>query len=271
NPIIGWMEDIHNYDVQTCRDFFNTWYVPGNCTVILTGDFNPEEAFRLVKHYYGPIPAKELPETRIWQELPQQGERRVVYHMPAQMPMLAVGYHAVAYNDPDLYSLTVLATILSDGESSRLYKRMVLDDQLVIWIGGMADQNFDPGLFAFWMTPLPSVAPEDAEAALYEELALLADEPVSEWELQKARNKLEDGFIFNLQDTAEKGTLIGRFHHLAGDWRLANDYLDNINAVTAADLQRCAAQYFTKNNRTVVTIMPETPAGNPQQPTTGSN
>jgi predicted Zn-dependent peptidase len=177
--------------------------------------------------------------------------------MPAQMPMLAIGYHSAALSHPDIYPLQVLSKILTDGESSRLHKRLVLDDQLAIWIGGGTDENSDPGLFTFWMTPLPTVAPEDAEAALYEELEQLASEPVEERELQKARNNLEDEFIFGLQDCAEKGGMVGHYHLRAGNWRLVNDYLDNINAVTTADLQRVAAEYFSPNNRTTVTIMPE--------------
>ena len=258
NPILGWMEDIENFSVELCQDFFDSWYVPGNCTLIITGDFDPSEALRIVQKYYGPMPARELPEPRIRQERPQRGERRIVCHMPAQMPMLAVGYHSAALSDPDIYPLIVLETILTDGESSRLHKRMVLDEQLVIWIGGGPDQNHDPGLYTFWMTPISGVAPEDAEAALYEELALLATTPVSERELQKARNKLERNFIFSLQDCAEKGSLVGHYLHRGGDWRQINEFLANINAVTTADLQSCAARYFKADNRTVVTIMPET-------------
>ncbi len=257
NPVLGWMEDIENYSVDLCQDFFDSWYVPNNCTLILTGDFDPDDAFDIVTRYYGPMPARECPQPRIRQEKPQHGERRVVYHMPAQMPMLAVGYHSVALSHPDIYPLQILSTILSDGESSRLHKRLVLDDQLAVWIGGGTDENSDPGLFTFWMTPLPTVAPEDAEAALYEELERIASEPIGERELQKARNKLEDQFIFNLQDCAEKGRLVGHYHLRAGDWNLVNDYLDNINAVTTADLQSVAARYFSPDNRTTVTIMPE--------------
>ena len=257
NPVLGWMEDIENYSVELCQDFFDSWYVPNNCTLILTGDFDPDEAFAIVKKYYGPMPERACPEPRIRQEQPQHGERRIVHYMPAQMPMLAIGYHSAALSHPDIYPLQVLSKILTDGESSRLHKRLVLDDQLAIWIGGGTDENSDPGLFTFWMTPLPTVAPEDAEAALYEELEQLASEPVEERELQKARNNLEDEFIFGLQDCAEKGGMVGHYHLRAGNWRLVNDYLDNINAVTTADLQRVAAEYFSPNNRTTVTIMPE--------------
>jgi len=269
NPILGWMENIENYTAELCREFYRTWYVPGNCTLIITGDLDPDQAFRFVKKYYGPIPAQEPPYRPPRQELPQRGERRVVYHMPTQMPMVAIGYHSPALSDPDFFPLRVLETILTEGESSRLHKRLVLEEQLAAWIGGGVDPMLDPGLFTFWLTPLPTVEPTAAENAIYEELARLAKEPVSKRELQKARNMLESDIIFNLQDASEKSYLVGHFYHRAGDWRRVNDYLDNINAVTVADLQRCAARYFTDSNRTVVTILPETAGDQPMQSSLG--
>ena len=255
NPVIGWLEDIEHYNVESCRRFYRRWYVPNNMTVVVAGDFRAEEAREIIDHYFGPMPRRELHPRRVDRELPQRGERRIVYHMETQQPLLAVAYHTVALRDSDFVVLEVIATILSNGESSRLYKRLV-DGQLATWAWGSQESMEDPGLFDFWISPMPGVAPEETEAALYEELERLAREPVSARELQKAKNKLEDRFIFNLQNTEEKATLVGHYQIRAGDYHLANTIIPRTAAVTAADIQRCAARYFTADNRTVVTILP---------------
>jgi zinc protease len=187
----------------------------------------------------------------------QQGERRLELRKPAALPIVLVGYHVPESKHADNDALQVLGTLLTQGRSSRLYKRMVDKDQLVLNVGGGVRDSLDPGLFMFTMQVRSGVDPRKAEAALYEELERVAKEGVPEEEMQKVRNQVLAAVYRSLQTISGKANLIGQAEVFAGDYRKINTLADDLAKVTAEQVKQVAAKYLTAKNRTVGTLIPE--------------
>ncbi|MBL8151798.1 MAG: insulinase family protein, partial [Blastocatellia bacterium] len=180
------------------------------------------------------------------------------------------GYHIPATNHPDYYPLSVLQNILFSGESSRVYKRLVNKDQLVISVFGSSDLAFDPTLFYITMQVKPDVAPEAAEKALYEELEKVAKGDIKEEELQKAKNSLLVTFYSYFKTIASKANAIGNAEVFFGDYKKLLSTPEDFNRVKLEDLQRVANKYFKPRNRTVVTLVP-TPEEKEEKPQVTEN
>src|SRR6266545_514036 len=256
---IGSMADLDAATIDDVRAFHATYYVPNNATLVLAGDFDPQQALAWIEKYFGPIPkAKEIPRD-IPQEPAQTGERRVVdYHANTPLPAVILTYHVPQEGHPDLYSLEVASRILSDGQSSRLYRKMVYEQQMSLQAGGEAITLEDPGVFFFFTVLQQGHTAEEGEKSLEEEIARLQSQPVSPEELDKAKNQLMAGQVFQSQAVNDKGVSIGHASVILGDWRLVNQQLEKYQKVTAADVQNVARKYFRPENRTVVTMLPET-------------
>jgi len=176
---------------------------------------------------------------------------------PAQLPIEMVAYHVPESNNPDDAALDVLETILSRGQSSRLYRRMVDKEQLVLSVSASRRTTFDPGLLVFVMQPRSGIEPARAEKVLFEELSRLSSQPVPAEELQKARNQLLAGHYRELKTIAGRANLLGEYEVFYGDYRKLYSVEQTYDAVTPADIQRVARQYLTEKNRTVATLIPE--------------
>lgn len=258
--VVGWMSDIQGYTVEDVQAYYETYYAPDNATAVLVGDFDPERAVALFERYYGAIPAgAPRPEVRTV-EPPQQGERRTTFRRPAQLPFLFATYHIPEASHADFAALEVAQKILSDGETSRIYRRCVYDEQLANFAGGFIAEQRDPGLFWAYVFVNEGVAIEDAERALFEEIEGLATTPPSENELRKAKNQLESDFVFGLQTAMGKGMAIGQSVILHdGDHLAFTRRLDETRGVTAADVARVVETYLVPDNRSVLTLQPVAP------------
>jgi zinc protease len=177
--------------------------------------------------------------------------------------MVMVGYHIGRTNDPDTPALNMLVNILTSGRSSRLYRRLVDTEQLVLGINARPGFSFDPDLLVFGMQIRSGVEPAKAEKSLYEELDKAGATPVSGAEIEKARNSLLASHYRSLKTIAGKANLIGNYEVFLGDWSKLNNVAAEYEKVTAADIQRVAAKYFKPTNRTVGTLIP---TGGPAAP-----
>ncbi|MDP8207818.1 MAG: pitrilysin family protein [Candidatus Electryonea clarkiae] len=259
-PVIGWMSDIEGWEIEDLRKFHKTWYAPNNATVILAGDFDPEEAKLLIDKYYSKIPSQPVPPDVRTVEPPQKGERRIKLHRIAQLPFLLTAYHVPEASHDDMAALEVLQKILSDGKSSRIYKRCIYDDQVAAFAGGFLFDLKDPGIFLAYIGVNPGVEMEVAEKALFEEIEGIPDNPPTERELQKAKNQLEADYIFGLQTVNGKASAIGESVILYdGDYNAFLEKPAKYRAVTIEDVQRVAKAYFHDRNRTVLIVVPEIP------------
>jgi len=256
-PVVGWPSDIEAWTMDDLKNHFRMGYAPNNCVMVVVGDVQTAEVISLAKKYIEPIPRQDPPPPVRTKEPEQIGERRVTVVKPAQLPIEMVAYHVPESNNPDDAALDVLETILSRGQSSRLYRRMVDKEQLVLSVSASRRTTFDPGLLVFVMQPRSGIEPARAEKVLFEELSRLSSQPVPAEELQKARNQLLAGHYRELKTIAGRANLLGEYEVFYGDYRKLYSVEQTYDAVTPADIQRVARQYLTEKNRTVATLIPE--------------
>ncbi|MBD3165112.1 insulinase family protein [bacterium] len=256
-PVIGWMSDIENYTQEQLRWFHKTYYSPNNCTVVLVGDFDPDEAIALHEKYYGHLPSQEIPPEPKTQEPPHQGERRVYFERPAQLPFVLAGYHIPAARHKDMPAIEVAQKILSDGESSRIYRTCVYERQLAPFAGGFVYDLYAPGLFFAYIGVNPGTEIDTAEAALFDVIETLGLEGPTEQELQKAKNQIEADYIFGLTSVAGKGMAIGEtlIKH-DGDYEEFLKWPEKVREVTIDDVKRVVQTYLVQRNRTTLILVP---------------
>jgi zinc protease len=255
---IGSMVDLDAATIQDVRDFHSLYYVPNNATMVVSGDFNPEQVIRWTEQYFGPIPqGRPIPRDIAKEPAQKAGRRAVDYHPNTPLPAVVITCHIPQAGNPDTYALQVASNILSAGESSRLYRRMVYEKQMAVAAGGDAILLEDPGVFFFYAILQGGQKPEDGEKELLAEAQRLRDEPVSEEELVKAKNQIISSLVFGRQTDQDKADAIGYAKVILNDESYVNRQLAEFQKVTAADVQRVARAYFSPENRTVVYMLPE--------------
>jgi zinc protease len=255
-PIIGWMEDLKRVTPAEIRAFYRTYYVPNNAILVAAGDFKAPLVLDKVKRWFGGIPRGSEPPPVRAVEPPQNGERRVVVSKQAQLPIVYLAWHVPNQKSDDAPALEVLSTVLSGGRASRLYRHLVYERQLALEAGGDYPYfSLDPSLFWFWATAMPGQTPETLEKELLAEMERLKSEPVTDEELQRAKNQIEASFVFQQDSVYRRASLLARFETIGG-YRLLDAYVPRIRAVTAADLQRVARAYFPADRKNVGILLP---------------
>jgi predicted Zn-dependent peptidase len=255
--VIGWMSDINNIAREDMIEYFETYYAPNNAIVVIVGDIDTDRTMGLMRDYFSPIDAGPEPRIAISTEPEQVGERRVEVVKPAQNEQFMTGYHVPALGAPDALVLDVVQTILSHGESSKLYKRLVYEEQIALDVGIDYAWRMDPGLFYFHVEMKPGVAASKGEDLLYDTVEEMKREPVSDHDLQKAKNILEADFLRSLKTNNGRARRIGYFETMLGDYTAMFGVRDSFKAVTADDVMAAMNKYFDPKNRTVVTLIPE--------------
>lgn len=256
-PVIGWMADIEAMDVDDINEYFRLHYTPGNATVAVCGAIDPDRAADEISEALGDLPAGPEQPPVVRSEPPQRGERRADVRKEAQIPLVAMAFHGPDARSPDCPALDVAQTILSHGDSSRLQRRIVLEEGLAIDVGLDFPWTIDPGVFTAHLSVRPGVEPERAEAALCEEFERLAREPVSDDTLRRAKNQLEADHWRMMKTNEGRADLLCNFEVLCGDHAGLFELPARYEAVTAEDVQRVASEVFRPENRTVVTLRPE--------------
>jgi zinc protease len=256
---IGFRSDIDSISLSECLDYYHIHYAPNNSFLVLAGDFDPKDAMKLVQKYYGPVKAETPPPPVTTIEPEQKGEKRIDFHRVAQLPAIFAGYKIPAGADPDIVPLQVAGKILFDGESSRLYNRLVYNEQKAIFVEGAARVNNDPSLFYVAAQAVPGADMQEVTKEIFEEIDKLKTEAISDSELQKAKNQLEADFINSLQSNEGRASEVGSFQIDTGDYNTIYTYPDKIQAVTAQDVMRVSNKYLTEMKRTVVNLIPEQP------------
>jgi zinc protease len=257
-PIIGWMSDIEHITRDDLLAHYKTYYIPNNATLIIVGDVHATQTMEAVQRLFGPIPkGPPVPPVRP-PEPPQAGERRAEIPRPTALAAIAIAFHIPAFEHPDALPLEVLSQILSQGQSSRLYRDLVYHQQLATSISSDADLRVDPGLFTIVSMVQADKSPGQVEEAIYKQLEAIAEDTIADSELQKSINQAQSSFVFRQDAIQQQGFTIG-FFHLLQSYKVVNEYLDRLRQVTKQDVARVARTYLTKTNRTVVTIVPIRP------------
>ncbi len=262
HPTIGSMTDLEAASIDDVRDFFRTYYVPNNATLVLVGDFDTKEALGLVTKYLGRVPKSDHPVPRdIPKEPPQTKEKRFTLTEDWPLPAVVVAYHITYDGHPDSYPLHIASKVLSDGQSSRIYRDLVYTKQLALAAFGGGNIIEDPNLFFAVAIVQPGKTPEECIDALIAEFDRLRSEPIAASELQQAKNQFARDYILGRESNKDKASQLAHAVVIHNDITTADGEFDIFTNTTAADVQRVANTYFRPENRVVLTIMPK--AGGP--------
>ncbi len=254
---IGSMEDLEAASVEDVRDFYRTYYVPSNATLVLVGDFDSSQALQLVNQYVGRVPKadREVPRD-IPKEPAQTQEKRVSLPEPWPLPAVVVAHHITFDGNPDSYPLHIAAKVLSDGQSSRIYKKLVYDKQMAVAAFGSANLIEDPNLFYAVAIVQPGHTPDEVASALIAEFERLKTEPISARELQRTKNQFARDYILGRESNQQKAGVLAHAVVIHNDIKTADGEFDIFQNISVADVQRVARTYFTPENRMVLTLMP---------------
>ena len=255
-PVIGWMKDIENIKREDCLDYFRTFYAPNNATLYVSGDFDPKQALALIKKDYGDIKAGPPVPPVMDAEPDQKGERRADVRHPAQAPSLMIAWRGPAATDNDTLVLDVLQYALSVGQSSRLTRALVFEQEIAVGISVDWTWRFDPGAFTVVMELKPDGDPKKAEAALYAELAKVAEKGLEPRELEKAKNNLSAHLLRELATNNGRAHALGTYELMLGDWREGLRLPERYESVTGEQVRAAAAKYLSAEKRAVVTLVP---------------
>ncbi len=255
-PVIGWMRDIENISREDCLAYFRTYYAPTNATVYVAGDFDPDEALRLLKKYYASIKAGPPVPAVVDAEPEQKGERRAEVHHPAQAPSLMIAWRGPSAQHPDTLVLDVLQYALSVGQSSRLTRGLVYEKELAVGVSVDWTWRFDPGAFVVGLELKPGADPRATEAALYEEIAKVAQHGLEPREVEKAKNNLAAHLLRELATNNGRAHALGTYETMLGSWRAGLALPSRYEAVTPEQVREAARKYLTPERRSVVTLVP---------------
>jgi zinc protease len=258
HPTIGSMEDLEAASIRDVREFYETYYVPENATVTIVGDFDRDQALKLVHQFLGPVPRAVRPIERDIPVEPQKTEeRRFTLEEEWPLPAVVVAHHITYDGHPDAYPLHIASKILSDGQSSRIFRKLVYEERLALAAFGGGNIIEHPNLFYAVAIVQPGRLPADAVDALIATLDRLEREPVSERELQRAKNQFARDYVIGRESIQQKASHLAHAVVLhGGDITTADGEFDIFMNVTAEDVQRVARTYFTPENRMVLTVMP---------------
>ncbi|MBZ5620800.1 MAG: insulinase family protein [Acidobacteriia bacterium] len=264
HSVVGSMEDLNAASLQDVQDFFKRYYAPNNAVIAIVGDFKSDELMTKVKKYFETIPAQPPPPQPDMAEPEQKAERRKTLEDAfAQLPRLDIAYKIGPGNTPDYYALRVMSQILGSGQSSRLYQRLVKEQEMATSASAFAAQQRGPGLEQFFVMARPGKDLAAIEKAVYEEIAKMQNEPVTDEELEKVRMQARRSQVAGAQSTLNRAIGLADDFVNFGDANLLNEQYRKMTAVTKQDVMRVAKKYLTENNRTVIVTLPKkaAPAG----------
>jgi predicted Zn-dependent peptidase len=254
-PVIGWSEDIERIGREDCLDYFRTYYAPNNAVIYGVGDLDPDATLRLVERWYGDIPSGPPPPPVAQGEPPQRGERRAAVRFPAQPAVLA-GWRGPEARHADTPALDLLQAALAIGESSRLRRRLVEEEELAVSVHASWGWRIDPGVFLLFAELAPGARRERAEEVLWEEIARVAARGVSAAELKRAQRLLRSAVLHELATHNGVAHALGQAEALLGDWREAGRSLAQYAAVTPRDVREVARRWLDPGRRCVVVLEP---------------
>ena len=254
-PTIGWRSDIEKVTVEACREFFHTYYAPNNIVIAIAGAFDAKDTLARVERAFRRFePVANIPRS-VTEEPVQQGERRADVLFDLRSPILAAAWHAPKTGSPDAEPLDVASLVLSGGRSSRLYRKLVYEEQQALGAQGAYWELQDAGLFYAFASVRPDGDIDEVERLFMAEIARLRDEPVGAAELAKVKRQIEVDLLSGMETANEMAARIAREYVSFGRIRSIDERLAAYAKVTAADVQRVAQTYFRDDKRTVVHVI----------------
>ena len=264
NPIIGWMTDLENLKVEDLRAWYERWYAPNNAVLVVVGDVEPDKVFEMAKKYYGPLKPSVLVPQKPQTETTQKGLRTLQVKAPAEVPYIMLGYKtpALVSSKPETawepYALEVLASILDGGSSSRLSRELVRGKELVssagAWYNGFGRL---PHLFVMNGTPAKDVKIDTVKAELLAQVDNLRKERVSTEELARVKAQVIASEIYERDSIQHQATVLGSLETVGLGYKVMDDYVDKILAITPEQIQQVAQKYLIEDHLTVAELVPQ--------------
>jgi len=263
-PTIGWMADLKRMTVEELRTWYERWYAPNNATLVVVGDVTVDEVRTLAERYFGPIEKREVPPAKRPLELDEPGERRLRMHVQTQVPSLIMAFNtpslATSDNPREIHALRLISALLDGGYSARLPKQLERGEELVTsasaWYNAYAR-----GDTLFLMSAAPNMQKgrtlEEVEAGLWEQLEQLKQSAPSAEELERVRAQVIAGLVYERDSITQQATTIGQLETVGLSWRLMDEELSALEAVTPEDIQQAARTYFTRSRLSVAHVLPE--------------
>ncbi|SET55668.1 zinc protease [Nitrosospira multiformis] len=265
HPVIGWMNDLQNMTVEDARQWYERWYAPNNAVLVVVGDVDPRQTFNLARKYYGQIKAKpvlSLDQRKPQIEPKQLGVKRLTVKAPAQLPYVAMAYHALSLSKPETdwepYALEMLAGVLDGNESARLNKVLVREQRIASTAGASYDSTTrGPAVFYLDGTPSEGKTVVDVEAALRAEIEKLVRDGVTEEELARVKAQVVAGHVFQLDSMFFQAMQIGQLESIGLSYRDVDTILRKLQAVTAEQVREVAKKYLKDDNLTIAVLDPQ--------------
>ena len=262
NPVIGWAGDLEQLSNDDLKDWYRLWYAPNNATLVVVGDVDPKQVFRLAEKHFGPLAAEDVAQVKTRPEPEQLGEKRIIVKAPAKEPYLLMGYKATSIghggDDWEPYALEMLASVLDGGNSARFSRDLVRGSRIAASTGvDYSAFTRLPGLFLIDGTPGKGHGIDELELALLAEITKVREEPVGEEELERIRTQLIAGKVYELDSVFAQAMLLGKLETVGLGWPLVNEYVDKLSAVTPQQVQTVARKYLVPDNLTVAVLDPQ--------------
>lgn len=256
-PVIGLApEHVENATIDDVRDFFHHWYTPNNAVLTIAGNVRAEDVFPLAEKWFGDIPPGPAPLRNLPPEPPQTALQQRTVQADVPVSALYLAFRTPPRLHPDFYPMDLLTDVLAQGQSSRLYRRLVKEQTLFTSIDAYVTANLDPGLLIVEGRPAEGISMETASAAIWAELEALKNTPIDERELAKIQHRFESTIVFSETSILNKAQNLG-FYEILDRAELMNDELDTYRAVTPADLQHSAQTLFREENAGVLIYLPK--------------
>ncbi|PIE00726.1 MAG: peptidase M16 [Thiothrix nivea] len=264
-PVIGWMTDLNQMQVEDLKAWYERWYAPNNATLVVVGDVEPDDIYRLAKKYYGDIKPSVIPALKPRRETPQQGKRHIIVKAPAEVPYVMMGFKTPAMvdlkgtdRDWEPYALEVLGSILDGGSSSRMSREMIRGKEIAAsasaWYSGYGRL---PNLFMLAGLPAKDVELQVVKEALLEQVERLKTELVTDKELARVKAQVIAGEVYELDDVQHQAILLGSLESVGLGHKTMDDYVAKILAVTPEQIQQVAQKYFVEDRLTIAELDPQ--------------
>jgi len=261
HPVIGWMDDLENMTVDDLRAWYIKWYAPNNATLVVVGDVDPGEVYKLAKKYFGPLKPSNLTPVKPRKETKQLGERRIVVKVPAELPYILMGYKIPVLNTAEEswqpYALEVLAGVLDGGDSARFAKELIRDKQIAANAGaGYSMTSRSDDLFLLDGTPARGHEISEIEDALRAQIKRLHNTLVTADELARIKAQVIATNVYERDSVFYQAMQMGTFETVGLDWRLLDEYVERIQEITPEQVQQVARKYLIEDNLTIAVLEP---------------
>lgn len=257
NPVIGTMEDITNFSVNTLRKFHEIYYVPNNAVLVIAGDIKIPEVKKLIEKYYAPLPKKDIPERNYKKELPQTVQYNAKLKKDVKSNSFNLVFQSVPQNHQDSYALDLICTILGSGSSSRLHKRLVYSKEMATGADCSHYNLRDQGVLNIHVSLKPGIEIEDPLNVVYNEIYMLRNTPIKDAELEKAKTLAIKSHVDSLKTLDNKARLLAAAEISTGNYETLFTDIEKIQNVTLAEIKTVASKYLNQQQRSIVSLSPK--------------